>query len=230
VKIYILEDDGNIRELVSYTLNHSGFEAQGFERPSLFWEAIEQERPDLLLLDIMLPEEDGLQVLDKLRKLRYGEDLPVILLTAKSSEYDKVVGLENGADDYLTKPFGMMELIARIKAVLRRTGVRETHLIQMDGISISPEKHEITADGEQVRLTGKEYELLTYLIENRDIVVSREQLLNRIWGYDFDGESRTVDVHIRSLRKKLGSCAGVIQTVRGFGYKAADSEMKAEHE
>ena len=228
--IYILEDDGNIRELVSYTLNHSGFEAQGFERPSLFWEAIEQERPDLLLLDIMLPEEDGLQVLDKLRKLRYGEDLPVILLTAKSSEYDKVVGLENGADDYLTKPFGMMELIARIKAVLRRTGVRETHLIQMDGISISPEKHEITADGEQVRLTGKEYELLTYLIENRDIVVSREQLLNRIWGYDFDGESRTVDVHIRSLRKKLGSCAGVIQTVRGFGYKAADSEMKAEHE
>ena len=124
----------------------------------------------------------------------------------------------------------MMELIARIKAVLRRTGVRETHLIQMDGISISPEKHEITADGEQVRLTGKEYELLTYLIENRDIVVSREQLLNRIWGYDFDGESRTVDVHIRSLRKKLGSCAGVIQTVRGFGYKAADSEMKAEHE
>ncbi len=230
MKIYILEDDGNIRELVSYTLNHSGFEAQGFERPSLFWEAIEQERPDLLLLDIMLPEEDGLQVLDKLRKLRYGEDLPVILLTAKSSEYDKVVGLENGADDYLTKPFGMMELIARIKAVLRRTGVRETHLIQMDGISISPEKHEITADGEQVRLTGKEYELLTYLIENRDIVVSREQLLNRIWGYDFDGESRTVDVHIRSLRKKLGSCAGVIQTVRGFGYKAADSEMKAEHE
>ena len=230
MKIYILEDDGNIRELVSYTLNHSGFEAQGFERPSLFWEAIEQERPDLLLLDIMLPEEDGLQVLDKLRKLRYGEDLPVILLTAKSSEYDKVVGLENGADDYLTKPFGMMELIARIKAVLRRTGVRETHLIQMDGISISPEKHEITADGEQVRLTGKEYELLTYLIENRDIVVSREHLLNRIWGYDFDGESRTVDVHIRSLRKKLGSCAGVIQTVRGFGYKAADSEMKAEHE
>lgn len=230
MKIYILEDDGNIRELVSYTLNHSGFEAQGFERPSLFWEAIEQERPDLLLLDIMLPEEDGLQVLDKLRKLRYGEDLPVILLTAKSSEYDKVVGLENGADDYLTKPFGMMELIARIKAVLRRTGVRETHLIQMDGISISPEKHEITADGEQVRLIGKEYELLTYLIENRDIVVSREQLLNRIWGYDFDGESRTVDVHIRSLRKKLGSCAGVIQTVRGFGYKAADSEMKAEHE
>ena len=230
MKIYILEDDGNIRELVSYTLNHSGFEAQGFERPSLFWEAIEQERPDLLLLDIMLPEEDGLQVLDKLRKLRYGEDLPVILLTAKSSEYDKVVGLENGADDYLTKPFGMMELIARIKAVLRRTGVRETHLIQMDGISISPEKHEITADGEQVRLTGKEYELLTYLIENRDIVVSREQLLNRIWGYDFDGESRTVDVHIRSLRKKLGSCAGVIQTVRGFGYQAADSEMKAEHE
>ena len=230
MKIYILEDDGNIRELVSYTLNHSGFEAQGFERPSLFWEAIEQERPDLLLLDIMLPEEDGLQVLDKLRKLRYGEDLPVILLTAKSSEYDKVVGLENGADDYLTKPFGMMELIARIKAVLRRTGVRETHLIQMDGISISPEKHEITADGEQVRLTGKEYELLTYLIENRDIVVSRDQLLNRIWGYDFDGESRTVDVHIRSLRKKLGSCAGVIQTVRGFGYKAADSEMKAEHE
>lgn len=230
MKIYILEDDGNIRELVSYTLNRSGFEAQGFERPSLFWEAIEQERPDLLLLDIMLPEEDGLQVLDKLRKLRYGEDLPVILLTAKSSEYDKVVGLENGADDYLTKPFGMMELIARIKAVLRRTGVRETHLIQMDGISISPEKHEITADGEQVRLTGKEYELLTYLIENRDIVVSREQLLNRIWGYDFDGESRTVDVHIRSLRKKLGSCAGVIQTVRGFGYKAADSEMKAEHE
>ena len=230
MKIYILEDDGNIRELVSYTLNHSGFEAQGFERPSLFWEAIEQERPDLLLLDIMLPEEDGLQVLDKLRKLRYGEDLPVILLTAKSSEYDKVVGLENGADDYLTKPFGMMELIARIKAVLRRTGVRETHLIQMDGISISPEKHEITADGEQVRLTGKEYELLTYLIENRDSVVSREQLLNRIWGYDFDGESRTVDVHIRSLRKKLGSCAGVIQTVRGFGYKAADSEMKAEHE
>lgn len=229
MKIYILEDDGNIR-LVSYTLNHSGFEARGFERPSLFWEAIEQERPDLLLLDIMLPEEDGLQVLDKLRKLRYGEDLPVILLTAKSSEYDKVVGLENGADDYLTKPFGMMELIARIKAVLRRTGVRETHLIQMDGISISPEKHEITADGEQVRLTGKEYELLTYLIENRDIVVSREQLLNRIWGYDFDGESRTVDVHIRSLRKKLGSCAGVIQTVRGFGYKAADSEMKAEHE
>lgn len=230
MKIYIVEDDSNIRELVSYTLKHSGFEAEGFGKPSLFWEAFENERPDLLLLDIMLPEEDGLKILEKLRNLRDGEDLPVIMLTAKSSEYDKVVGLENGADDYISKPFGMMELIARIKAVLRRSGVRENHVLTLDGITISPEKHEITASGEPVRLTGKEYELLTYLVENRDIVISREQLLNRIWGYDFDGENRTVDVHIRSLRKKLGDCAGIIQTVRGFGYKAAGSDMKADNE
>ncbi|MGI6110227.1 MAG: response regulator transcription factor, partial [Eubacteriaceae bacterium] len=173
MKIYIVEDDSNIRELVSYTLKHSGFEAEGFGKPSLFWEAFENERPDLLLLDIMLPEEDGLKILEKLRNLRDGEDLPVIMLTAKSSEYDKVVGLENGADDYISKPFGMMELIARIKAVLRRSGVRENHVLTLDGITISPEKHEITASGEPVRLTGKEYELLTYLVENRDIVISR---------------------------------------------------------
>lgn len=222
--IYILEDDNNIRELVAYTLNQSGLAAEGFPLPSAFWSALRKERPQLVLLDIMLPEENGLSVLKKLRADRDTMTLPVLMLTAKGSEYDKVVGLDSGADDYLPKPFGMMELVSRVKALLRRAGASE-HGVPMEyrvgALRVSPSKHQVTADGRSVTLTYKEFELLCFLLANPDIVFTRDMLLNRIWGYDYDGESRTVDVHIRSLRQKLGPCAECIETVRGVGYKAA---------
>ena len=180
--IYLVEDDESIRELVIYTLKSQGFEAKGFERPSLFWRALEKEQPALLLLDVMLPEEDGISILKKLRVRPDTRKLPIIMLTAKNSEYDTVVGLDSGADDYIPKPFRMMELISRIRALLRRT---EDDL----------------------------------LLKNSGTVLSRTQLLNQVWGYEFDGESRTVDVHIRTLRQKLGTAGELVETVRGVGYK-----------
>ena len=204
--IYMLEDDANIRNFVLYALNNSGLEAKGFERPSEFWAALKEETPSVLLLDIMLPEEDGMQVLAKLRSNPEYAGLPVIMLTAKGSEYDKVIGLDSGADDYVAKPFGTMELISRIKALLRR----------------NTSKHIVRVNGNEVQLTFKEFELLCYLLENIGTVLSREKIITKVWGYDFDGESRTVDVHIRTLRMKLGDCGGMIETVRGIGYKAVD--------
>lgn len=218
--IYLVEDDNSIRDLVVYTLGTTGFEAQGFERPSQFWSAMDSLLPDLILLDIMLPEEDGLSILKKLRASSSTARIPVIMLTAKSTEYDKVVGLDSGADDYIPKPFGMMELISRVKAMLRRTERSiAAGSYTLGNLYVSAEKHTVKVDDSPVTLTLKEFEMLCYLLENRDIVLTRDQLHDRIWGYDFDGESRTVDVHIRTLRQKLGSAGELIKTVRGIGYK-----------
>lgn len=217
--IYLVEDDNSIRELVLYTLNSSGLEAEGFDRPSAFWAALELRSPDLVILDIMLPEEDGLTILKRLRES--DENLPVMMLTAKSTEYDKVVGLDSGADDYLAKPFGMMELMARVKALLRRSVRQEEQAGQysLGRLTLNIAEHTVKVDGENITLTLKEFELLQLLLEHKGMVFSRDQLLNRVWGYAFDGENRTVDVHIRTLRQKLGPCGDYIETVRGVGYK-----------
>lgn len=223
--IYLLEDDDSIRDFVIYTLNSQGMEARGFVTPSSFWEAMAQTVPSLVLLDIMLPEEDGISVLKKLRASGRTQKLPVIMLTAKGTEYDKVLGLDAGADDYVAKPFGMMELISRIKAVLRRSkknSVKIEDKIALGHIVMDVKKHEVQADGQVVTLTLKEFELLKRMMKNPDIVLTRDQLLEDIWGYDFDGETRTVDVHVRTLRQKLGSAGEQIQTVRGVGYRMSE--------
>lgn len=222
--IYMLEDEEGIRNFVLYALNSSGMEARGFETPSALREAMGQELPDLLLLDRMLPEEDGLEVLKKLRTAPETRKLPVIMLTAKDSEMDKVEGLDSGADDYIAKPFGTMELISRIRALLRRSydTNSEGGKLEIGGLCVFPSKHEVFADGMKVTLTLKEYDMLIFLMKHKGEVYSRECLLREIWGYDFSGESRTVDVHIRTLRQKLGSCGEIIKTIRGVGYKAGD--------
>lgn len=217
--IYLVEDDSNIRELVVYTLNSTGLTAEGFAAPSLFWERMKAERPSLILLDIMLPEEDGLSILKKIRENTETEAIPVIMLTAKGSEIDKVRGFEYGADDYIAKPFGVMELVARIKARLRGKVEAPPAEYTVDALFVCPKKHVVTVNGDAVALTRKEFEMLCYLLENRGLVLTRDQILNHIWGYAFDGESRTVDVHIRTLRQKLGDGGDCIETVRGIGYK-----------
>lgn len=221
--IYFVEDDDSIRELVLYTLNNAGYEARGFSSPSSFWEALQTDMPRLILLDIMLPEEDGLQILKKLRASGNTKKLPIMMLTAKSTEYDKVIGLDYGADDYLPKPFGMMELIARVKALLRRAEVVDRDKEYTVGsLHVAPAKHKASVKGKELTLTLKEFELLALFVENQGIVFTRDQILTKIWGYTFDGESRTVDVHIRSLRQKLGDAGNLIETVRGMGYKLGD--------
>ena len=218
--IYCVEDDDNIRELVIYTLETTGLKARGFAAGSAFMEALAFDTPELILLDIMLPGDDGLELLKKLKSSQKTKNIPVIMVTAKGSEYDKVVGLDSGADDYVTKPFGMMELVSRIKAVLRRTGKVEDRMdMETAGVHVDVKKHEVTVDGKEISLTLKEFELLEKLMRNQGIVLTRDQLLTEIWGYDFDGETRTVDVHIRTLRQKLGEKGEIIQTVRGVGYR-----------
>lgn len=217
--IYIVEDDSSIRELLEYSLNNSGFEARGFERPSEFHTAVRKQKPQLVLLDIMLPEEDGLRILRGLRENSATSDIPVIMLTAKTGEYDKVIGLDSGADDYVTKPFSIIELISRIKAVLRRSEKKESDILSAGGIVMDKKRRTVMANGQEVVLTYKEFELLRLLIQNVNIVLERDRLLNEIWGYDFDGETRTLDVHIRTLRGKLGEAGSHIRTVRGVGYK-----------
>lgn len=225
--IYLVEDDSSIRDLVIYALNGTGLPAKGFDRPSRFWAAIENEIPDLILLDIMLPEEDGLSLLKKLRRNGPTEQTPVIMLTAKGSEFDKVLGLDSGADDYIPKPFGMMELISRIKALLRRTKKSTaTAEYTLGNLYVCPDKHIVTVDGQSVTLTLKEFELLCLLFENCGIVLTRDTIHDRIWGYGFDGESRTVDVHIRTLRQKLGSAGDFIKTIRGIGYKIGGNDLE----
>ena len=216
--IYLLEDDESIRKFVIYALKQTGMEAAGFELPSEFKKAVESRKPDLALLDIMLPEEDGISVLKWLRSRSDTSELPVIMLTAKSSEYDKVEGLDSGADDYIAKPFGTMELISRIKALLRRTKSADAEY-SVDKLYVNPSKHIVTVGGESVSLTLKEFEMLCLMLKNRGIVFSRDRLLQEIWGYDYDGENRTVDVHIKTLRTKLRECGSLIETVRGIGYK-----------
>ena len=218
--IYCVEDDAGIRELVVYTLQNTGMEARGFADGTALFSALRNEKPDLILLDIMLPGEDGISILRRLRSLPDTAALPVILLTAKNTEYDKVIGLDSGADDYIAKPFGMMELLARVKALLRRTEQAESEEVyRLGALSVNKTRHEVYAAGQEVTLTLKEFDLLCLLLENKGRVLTRDQLLNRIWGYGFDGESRTVDVHIRTLRQKLGECGEYIETVRGVGYK-----------
>lgn len=218
--IYLVEDDNSIRELVIYTLQMTGFQAKGFACAKDFWEEMKKGQPKLVLLDIMLPDEDGLTILRKLRGNSHTSRLPVIMLTAKGTEYDKVVGLDSGADDYIPKPFGMMELVSRVKALLRRSEPEQkTQLRQVGMITVDLSKHIVTINGNPVTLTYKEFELLCYLMENVGIVLTRDQLLSKIWGYDFDGETRTVDVHIRTLRQKIGEASSYIETIRGVGYK-----------
>ena len=223
--IYLLEDDDSIRKLVTYTLESQGLQARGFARPTEFWQAMAEELPELVLLDIMLPEEDGLSVLKKLRSAAASRRLPVIMLTAKNTEYDRVVGLDEGADDFISKPFGMMELMARIRALLRRTQAESTRREYRIGtLFVSPERHEISVDGQEVTLTHKEFELLCLLLEHRGMVLSRETLMDRIWGSGIGRENRTLDVHIRTLRVKLGEAGSCIETVRGVGYKIGGKE------
>lgn len=224
--IYCVEDDGNIRELIVYTLESTGFQAKGFENGTSFRKALEEHLPELILLDIMLPNEDGMDILKQLKKSSKTRQIPVIMVTAKSSEYDKVIGLDSGADDYITKPFGMMELVSRIKAVLRRANKREQEpdSMQIGNLVLDIQKHEVLVDGEQVVLTLKEFEVLRYLLKNENVVLTRQQLLEKIWGYDFTGETRTVDVHIRTLRQKLGSAGKYIETVRGVGYRIGEKD------
>ena len=221
--IYLVEDDDSIRELVLYTLHTTGFEAEGFRNAADFWQALEKELPQLVLLDIMLPDEDGLHILKRLRAGAETADLPVMMLTAKSSEYDRVVGLDSGADDYMPKPFGMMELVSRVRALLRRAAkpAAEDKLFTAGSLAVDVKRRAVTVDGEPVILTYKEFELLCYLLENRGVVLSRDQILTKIWGYNYSGETRTVDVHIRTLRQKLGDAGALIETVRGVGYRLA---------
>ena len=219
--VYILEDDDNIRKLINYSLKSQGFEVQDFALPTAFWSALQTKNPDLLLLDIMLPEEDGISILKKLRSNPKTSTIPVIMLTAKDSEYDIVTGLDSGADDYVTKPFGMMALVSRIKAVLRRYEKSDSHkeLLEAGGIKIDENQHTVFAGNQQLFLTVKEFDLLVLLIKNRGNVLTREQLLESVWGLSSEIESRTVDVHIRTLRAKLGEYEKNIETIRGVGYK-----------
>lgn len=219
--IYCVEDERNIRELIVYTLESSGYAAKGFESGSDLFGGLDGQLPDLILLDIMLPGEDGMKVLSRLKSSEVTKSIPVIMVTAKGAEYDKVLGLDCGADDYITKPFGMMEFIARVRAVLRRSGKEDKNqaVLECGDLQIFVQQHQVLAGGNKITLTLKEFELLKYLMENRGIVLSRDRLLGHVWGYDFDGETRTVDVHIRTLRQKLGACGELIETVRGVGYR-----------
>ena len=226
--IYYVEDDGGIRQLVVYTLNNSGFEAVGFEDGAGLFAALKEEKPDLILLVLMLPGEDGISILKRLRADGQTAGLPVIILTAKNGEYDKVVGLDQGADDYVTKPFGMMELLSRIRAVLRRSGAANASAssskIRIGGILLDDDAHEVFVHKKKVELTLKEYQLLKLLMENKNKVLTRDTILERVWGYNFDGETRTADVHVRTLRSKLGQEGNLIETVRGVGYRIGDGE------
>ncbi len=219
LRVSLVEDDDNIRELVCYALRSAGFEAEGFAEARSFWDALPAHPPDFVLLDIMLPGEDGLSILKRLRAAEATRKLPIILLTAKGQEHEKIRGLDLGADDYVTKPFSVMELLSRVKAVLRRTVGENGSQFTVGDIRLSVDRRSVTAQDREVALTYTEFELLHYLAQNPGIVLSRERLMERIWGIDADLASRTVDMHIKSLRQKLGPAGGQIQTVRGVGYK-----------
>ena len=220
--IIIVEDDLDIRELIVYALNNSGYNAAGVSNSKEFFRLVDSVRPSLVILDIMLDGEDGYTILKRIRTESGISDIPVMMLTAKSSEFDKVKGLDMGADDYMTKPFGVMELVSRVKALLRRSGENtreiEDELI-FEEIKLDLARRQSFVNGEEIELTYKEFELLKYLIINKELVISRDKLLRDVWGYDFEGESRTIDVHVKSLRKKLGDYAKYLQTVRNVGYK-----------
>ena len=217
--IYLLEDDDAIRKLVVYALEGQGFRVEGFALPSAFHRAMERELPELVLLDIMLPEEDGLHILKSLRAAAATRTLPVILLTAKNAEYDRIIGLDGGADDFITKPFSMLELAARIRAVLRRSESAAPREFALGALYVCPARHIVRVDGADVTLTNKEFELLCLLLENQGLVLSRASLMDHVWGMELERENRTLDVHIRTLRAKLGPAGSLIETVRGVGYR-----------
>ena len=218
--IYYVEDDPNIRDLVVYTLRQTGLEAKGFSSAEPFFAAVLETMPELILLDIMLPGEDGLSILNRLKTGAQTAALPVIMITARDTEYDTVIGLDAGADDYIAKPFGMMELVARVKALLRRTAAKNAlETITIGDLTVDARRHVVLVAGEPKTLTLKEFELLRFLMENRGTVFTRERLLEFVWDLGYGGGTRTVDVHVQTLRQKLGTCGNMIETVRGVGYR-----------
>lgn len=222
--IYCVEDESGIRNMMVYTLESAGLKAKGLEDGAALYAALKEEIPSLIILDIMLPDEDGISILKKLRVQSSTQRVPVIMATAKGSEYDKVIGLDSGADDYLVKPFGMMEMVSRVRAVMRRSAQEEVPAIQLGQLYLNPSAHVVMVDGEPVELTYKEFEMLYMLMSNPGRVFTRQQFLTCIWDQDYYGETRTVDVHIRNLRQKLGPCGNYINTVRGVGYRMEVSE------
>ena len=216
--IYIVEDDRNIQEIELFALKNSGYQATGFETAKEFYKALNEKLPELILLDIMLPDEDGLSILKRLRSRADTQKIPVILVTAKTSEIDKVKGLDGGADDYIAKPFGVMEMIARVKALLRRSGGMEENMLTCGNVTLVGEKRMVYVDGKSIELTYKEFELLKLLMKNHGIVISRDVIMERVWDSSFEGESRTIDVHVRTLRQKLGDGGALIKTIRNVGY------------
>ncbi|HIQ87479.1 MAG TPA: response regulator transcription factor [Candidatus Scatomorpha gallistercoris] len=220
--IYCVEDDSAIRDIEVYALRSTGFEAEGLESGEQLFEAIKKQLPELIILDVMLPGEDGLEILRRIRQSAVTRSVPVIMATARGEEYDKITGLDSGADDYLVKPFGMMEMVSRVRAVLRRAGVSDTtreRSLSLGALTLDPSSHTVTAAGQPVTLTLKEFELLRTMMAKPGVVFTRDRLLSEVWGTDYDGETRTVDVHIRTLRQKLGECGAMIGTVRGVGYR-----------
>lgn len=224
--IYVVEDDRNIREIESFTLKNAGYEVEDFACAGDFYERLAQKAPGLILLDVMLPDEDGLEMVKKLRSRTETMRIPIIMVTAKTTELDKVKGLDMGADDYMTKPFGVMELISRVKALLRRSGQTgsEDRVLSLGKLSLDRERRAVTVDGQPCELTYKEYELLKLLLTNAGIVTTREMILDKVWGTDFEGESRTLDMHIKTLRQKLKEAGSMIKTVRNVGYILSDTE------
>ena len=218
--IWCVEDDSSIRDIEVYALTSTGFEAKGFEDGDSFWDALQSEKPELVVLDVMLPGKDGVTLLKLMKQTEEFRDIPVIMATAKGTEYDKIQSLDLGADDYLVKPFGIMEMVSRVKAVLRRCRpVKESKSLKLEGLELNPEEHTVTSDGERVILTYKEYELLHLFLSQPGIAFTREQLLSSVWNTEYAGETRTVDMHIRTLRQKLGSYGSLIETVRNVGYR-----------
>ena len=222
--IYCVEDDDSIRELICYALKSGGYQAEGFAESGDFWRRMEENTPRLVLLDIMLPGEDGMQLLRKMKNDAAQRNVPVIMLTAKTTELDKVAGLDAGADDYITKPFSVLELLSRVRAVLRRSQPTGAETLSCGEVTMDPLRRTVTSCGHPVELTYKEFELLCYMMRNCDIVLSRTRLMENVWGFDFEGESRTVDMHIKTLRQKLGAGGSLIKTVRGVGYKVSQRE------
>ena len=224
--IWCVEDDSSIRDIEVYALTSTGFEATGFEDGDSFWNALQSETPELVILDVMLPGKDGVALLKMMKDTEEFRDIPVIMATAKGSEYDKIQSLDLGADDYLVKPFGIMEMVSRVKAVLRRCKpAKATHQLKMNGLVLNPDEHTVTIDGERVILTYKEYELLHLFLSQPGIAFTREQLLTSVWNTEYFGETRTVDMHIRTLRQKLGNYGHIIETVRNVGYR-----LEAKHD
>ncbi|NMA79581.1 MAG: response regulator transcription factor [Clostridiales bacterium] len=218
--IYYVEDDNNIRDLVVYTLDQSGFEAKGLRNADEFYNACSEQMPELILLDIMLPGDDGLAILKSLKASKKTAEIPVIMVTAKSTEFDKIIGLDSGADDYIVKPFGVMELVARVRALMRRTNRNSSsEIIEEGGLVVDRQKRKVTIYDKEITLTLKEFELLYLLMKNRGIALTRERILESVWDYSYDGGTRTVDVHITMLRQKLGEYGDLIETLRGVGYR-----------